>query len=146
MESVSRRALLVSLPALALSGNAVLAAETSPDMVYELRQYSVHPGKLDDLLARFRDHTISIFKRHGMRSVAYWTVINPEPDAPALVYILAHESREAADKNWAAFRADPDWIKAKADSEAHGEIVSKVQSTFMKLTDFSPLKAPPDAR
>jgi len=133
-----RRTLLQSLPLLALAGKVSLGEAASPNAVYELRQYSVFPGKLDGLLARFRDHTLALFNRHGIRSVAYWTVIDPAPDAPALVYILAHESREAADKNWAAFRADPDWIKAKADSEANGQLVSRVQSTFMKLADFSP--------
>jgi len=132
---MNRRTLLQSLSAVALAGHAGLSAAAP---VYELRQYSVNPGKLDDLLARFRNHAIPLFARHGMRSVAYWTVLDPAPDAPALVYILAHESREAADKSWAAFRADPDWIKAKADSEANGALVSRAQSTFMKMTDFSP--------
>jgi hypothetical protein len=143
MLRMDRRTLLQSLPALALTQTVALAGTRSPDAVYELRQYTVNPGKLDDLLARFRNHTIRIFDRHDMRSVAYWTAIDPAPDAPALIYILEHSSRETADRNWAAFRADPDWIKAKADSEANGPIVSKAQSTFMKLTDFSPLLAPP---
>jgi hypothetical protein len=140
---MDRRTLLQSLPLLALAGEMAFAQNTTTKTVYELRQYSVYPGKLDALLVRFRNHTIRIFDRHEIRSVAYWTAIDPPPDSPALIYILAHPSREAADKNWSAFRADPDWIKVKADSEAGGQIVSKVQSTFMKRTDFSPLKAPP---
>ncbi len=135
---MERRTLLQSLPLLALTPRISFAEADSPYTVYELRQYSAVPGKLDELLARFRNHTMAIFSRHGIRSVAYWTVIDPAPDAPSLVYILAHESREAADKNWAAFHADPDWIKVKADSEANGPLVSRVQSTFMKLADFSP--------
>lgn len=135
---MNRRVLLQSLPAMTLTGSMTFAETHSPAAVYELRQYSVYPGKLDDLLARFRDHTIAIFNRHNIRSIAYWTVLEPVADGPSLVYILAHESREAAKTNWAAFQADPEWVKVKADSEAHGLIVSKVQSTFMKLTDFSP--------
>lgn len=138
MQTMDRRTLLQSVPALALGGNLALAEAPAPDAVYELRQYFVNPGKLDDLLARFRNHTIRIFDRHNMRSVAYWTAIDPAPDAAALIYILEHPSREAADRNWAAFHADSEWITAKAQSEANGPIVNKVQSTFMKLTDFSP--------
>jgi hypothetical protein len=140
---MNRRTLLQSLPLLAATGDVVLAQDASPEEVYELRQYTPYPGRLDEVLARFRNHTIRIFNRHDLRSVAYWTVIDPAPDTPGLVYILAHPSRAAAQKNWDTFHADPEWIKVKADSEAHGPIVSKVQSTFMKLTDFSPLQAPP---
>jgi hypothetical protein len=110
----------------------------SPNTVYELRQYFVLPGKLDDLLARFRDHTVRIFTRHGMRSVAYWTVPDPAPDAPALVYVLAHESRDAVQPSWEAFRADPEWQSVRAASEQNGKIVSRIQSTLMHLANFSP--------
>jgi hypothetical protein len=141
MAAMNRRTLLQTLPAaLALSGNLAFPEASSPDAVYELRQYTASPGKLDELLARFRNHTVAIFNRHNMRSLAYWTVIDPAPDTPGLVYILVHPSREEADKNWAAFRADPEWIKVKADSEVHGSLTVRTQSTWMKLTDFSPLK------
>ncbi len=140
MAGMDRRTLLQTLPALAVSGKMAFAEASSPDAVYELRQYTPVPGKLDELLARFRDHTIAIFNRHNMRSLAYWAVIDPAPDTPGLVYILVHPSREEADKNWAAFHADPEWIKVKADSEAHGPLVVRTQSTWMKPTDFSPLK------
>ncbi len=141
MAAMNRRRLLQSLPALALSGNLAFPSML-PYGVFELRQYTVYPGKLDLLLARFRDHTIALFNRHNMSSLAYWTVIDPAPDTPALVYILVHPSREDADKNWAAFHDDPDWIKVKADSEAHGPLVVRTQSTWMKQTDFSPLNRP----
>jgi len=107
--------------------------------VYELRTYTCHPGKLEALKARFRDHTIAIFKRHGMESIGYW-VPQDARSQTTLIYILAHPSREAADKHWAEFRADPEWKKVQAESEAGGPIVEKVESVFMTPTDFSALR------
>jgi len=123
------------LPALA---QAAAQAGASGDVVYELRVYHANEGKLDDLLARFRDHTIAIFKRHGMGSVAYWTPTDDPLKGKTLFYILRHPSREAATANWAAFRADPEWQKVSAASEANGKLVASTESTFLKLTDFSP--------
>src|SRR5271169_1450100 len=77
--------------------------------VFELRTYTCNEGKLEALKARFRDHTIEIFKRHGMESVGYWTPQDPEKSKTTLIYILVHPSLEAAKKNWAEFRADPEW-------------------------------------
>ena len=100
--------------------------EAQNNKVYELRVYHTMPGRLPALLSRFRDHTVTIFNRHDMKSVAYWT---PE-DAPLkdneLIYILAHPSREAATKNWDAFRNDPEWQKVSKASELDGKIVEKV--------------------
>ena len=108
--------------------------------VFELRTYTCNEGKLPDLLARFRNHTIGIFEKHGMTSIAYWV---PQ-DAPAhentLIYVIAHTSREAAKQNWKEFSGDPEWQKVQKDSEANGKIVSKVESVFMDPTDFSPVK------
>jgi hypothetical protein len=108
--------------------------------VYEMRTYTAPEGKLPNLQARFRDHTIRIFNKHGMKSVGYWV---PQ-DAPAkdntLVYIISHDSREAAKKNWAAFQADPEWKKVSAESQVDGRIVSGVVSVFMDATDYSPIK------
>jgi hypothetical protein len=106
--------------------------------VFELREYHAYEGKLDDLLARFRDHTIAIFKRHGMESVAYWTPTDDPLKGRTLFYILKHPSREAATANWAAFHDDPEWKSVSAASEVNGKLVEKVESTFLKLTDFSP--------
>jgi len=108
--------------------------------VYELRTYTCFEGKLEALKARFRDHTITIFNRHGMESIGYWVPSDPEKSKTTLIYILAHPSRDAATKNWAAFRDDPEWKKVSADSEANGKIVQKVESVFMDPTDFSKLK------
>jgi hypothetical protein len=119
-------------------GLAQASATAGGSVVFELRVYHTYEGKLDDLLARFRDHTITIFKRHGMESVAYWTPTDEPLKGKTLFYILKHPSREAADANWAGFRADPEWKQVSAASEANGKLVEKTESTFMKLTDFSP--------
>ncbi|HYW44568.1 MAG TPA: NIPSNAP family protein [Bryobacteraceae bacterium] len=108
--------------------------------VYELRTYTCFEGKLEALKARFRDHTITIFNRYGMESIGYWIPSDPEKSKTTLIYILAHPSRDAATKNWAAFRDDPEWKKVSADSEANGKIVQKVESVFMDPADFSKLK------
>jgi hypothetical protein len=111
----------------------------SVHQVYELRLYHVHAGKMDALKARFGDHTDAIFKRHNMKSIGYWS---PE-DAPSsqnlFIYILQHPSREEAEKNWAAFQADPEWKKVKAESEANGPLVDHIDRYFMDPTSFSAL-------
>ena len=114
------------------------SAEANSATVYELRVYHTYEGKLEDLEKRFREHTIDIFRRHGIESVAYWTPMDDPLKGKTLFYILRHPSREAATANWAAFRADPEWKQVSAASEANGKLVEKVDSTFLKLTDFSP--------
>jgi hypothetical protein len=108
--------------------------------VYELRTYTTVEGRLPALHARFRDHTLALFEKHGMTNMLYWTPTDGEAAGNTLIYVLKHNSREAADASWAAFRADPEWLAAKAASEADGPIVSKVESVFMTTTDFSPLR------
>ena len=108
--------------------------------VYEMRTYTCNEGKLPDLMKRFREHTIDIFKRHGMESVGYWVPQDPEKSKTTLIYIITHASREQAAKNWKEFSADPEWKKVAADSELNGKIVAKVDSVFMDPTDFSKLK------
>ena len=119
---------------------SALGGSNSPHHVYELRMYHVNEGKIDALRARFGDHTDSIFKRHNMKSIGYWS---PE-DAPAsqnlFVYILEHPSREKAEKNWAAFQADPEWKKVKTESEANGPLVDHIDRYFMDPTSFSALQ------
>jgi hypothetical protein len=110
----------------------------SASAVYELRVYHASPGKLPDLLARFRDHTVKLFDRHGMKSVAYWTPVDEPDKSNTLIYILYHPSREAAAANWKSFQDDPEWKSVKEKSEANGALTVKIDSTFMALTDFSP--------
>ena len=116
------------------------ASQPAASHVYELRTYTAADGKLDAVVARFRDHTRSIFDRHNMKSVGYWTPSEGPMAGKTLVYILEHPSREDATKNWAAFRTDPEWVKVKAESEAAGPIVAKADSVFMTPTDFSAIK------
>jgi NIPSNAP len=120
-------------------GFTAVGGSNSSHHVYELRIYHVQPGKIDALRSRFGDHTDAIFKRHDMKSVGYWV---PE-DAPAsqnlFIYILEHPSRQEAEKNWAAFQADSEWKKVKADSEAQGPLVDHIDRYFMDPTSFSAL-------
>jgi hypothetical protein len=115
-------------------------AHAASTQVYELRTYTSPAGKLGDLEKRFRDHTMRIFEKHGMHNVGYWIPQDEPRHSNTLIYIISHESREQATKNWAAFRADPDWVKASKESEANGKIVEKTESVFMDPTGYSPIK------
>ncbi|MGC6467245.1 MAG: NIPSNAP family protein [Akkermansiaceae bacterium] len=115
---------------------ALLAGPLSAE-VYEMRTYFANEGKMEGLLARFRDHTTKIFETHGMKNIGYWLT---DEDEPKLVYIISHKDRETAKKNWKAFVADPKWKKAKSASEVDGKLVKKVISQFMTATDFSAIK------
>jgi hypothetical protein len=108
--------------------------------VFEIRTYTADPGRLDALNARFRNHTTRLFEKHGMTNVGYWTPQDAPLSQNTLIYILAHPSREAAKKNWDAFRSDADWQKARTASEADGRIVAKIESVFVDATDYSPIK------
>ncbi len=108
--------------------------------VFELRTYTSHEGRLQDVVNRFRDHTRTYFDRHGMVSIGYWTPQDAPLSQNTLIYVLAHPSRDAAKKNWDAFRADPDWQKARDASEANGKIVAKIESVFLSPTGYSALK------
>ena len=144
MPAVTRRTLLESLSAVPLLSAALLAASQRADpkqastSVYELRVYHAAPGKLGELLVRFREHTTKLFEKHGMKNIAYWTPVD-EPDRDnMLIYILQHPSREAATANWKSFQDDPEWKRVKEESEANGKLTEKIDSTFLALTDFSP--------
>ncbi len=109
--------------------------------VFELRTYTASPGKLDALNARFRDHTVAIFKRYGMEVVGFWEPLDKEAGAgEKLIYMLKHSSRAAAAASWKAFRDDPEWVKVKADSEKNGPLTTKIESVFLAGTDYSPLR------
>lgn len=109
--------------------------------VFEMRTYTTPPGKLGTLNARFREHTVALFKKHGMEIVGFWEPLDPADGAGVkLVYILSHQSRAAAEASWKAFRADPEWVKAKADSEKDGPVLTKIESVFLAGVDYSPLK------
>ena len=109
-------------------------------MVYELRTYTAHEGKLDAMNARFRNHTLRIFEKHGMKNIGYWTPQDAPLNENTLIYLLAHPSREAAKQAWDAFRADPEWQAVRAESEAAGLIVAKLTSVFLNAVDYSPMR------
>jgi hypothetical protein len=107
--------------------------------VFELRTYTATPGNLDKLLARFRDHTLRIFEKHGMTNVGYAVPTDKADGAgEKLVYLLLHKSRDAAKESWKNFSADPEWKDVSAKSEANGKIVAKVESVFLSATDYTP--------
>ena len=109
------------------------------DRVFEMRTYYAAPGKMT-MHARFRDRTRALFEKHGMTIVGFWSPTDAKEAEKKMVYILAYPSKVAADKSWDAFRKDPVWVKAKADSEKDGTLVDKVESLYMNPTDYSPLK------
>jgi hypothetical protein len=108
--------------------------------VYELRTYKTHPGRLDALHARFRDHTCKLFQKHGIELVGFWTPAEGDDAKDTLIYIVAFPNPEAQKKAWESFRADPDWLKAKAESEKDGPIVKGIESKNLKPADYSPVK------
>jgi hypothetical protein len=144
MFAMDRRTLLQSIPAAAMLSTLASAdmneqkADSPSSLVYELRVYHTPEGKLPDLLARFRDHTMALFEKHAIKNIAYWTPTDEPLQGKTLIYLIAHPSREAATANWDAFRKDPEWVSVREKSEANGKIVEKVDSTFMTMTDFSP--------
>ena len=130
------KALALCLVITAFVSTNALAAD-GKERFFEMRTYVAAEGKADAMHARFRNHTNKLFVKHGMELIGYWTPVD-KPDT--LVYILAYPSKEARAKCWADFAKDPDWIKAKAESEKDGKVVQKVESVLMKPTDYSPMK------
>lgn len=119
-----------------LAMTSTLSAAEKDSRVYEMRIYTAAPGKLDALNARFRDHTVKLFEKHGITNVGYFVPVDNKDNV--LVYFLAYPSREAREKAWKEFAADPAWQKARADSEKDGKLLTKVESRFLTPTDYSP--------
>ncbi|MSU24536.1 MAG: NIPSNAP family protein [Opitutus sp.] len=131
--------LLTIIAALGCTALLHAAAPAADTRAFELRTYTVTPGNLDKLLARFRDHTMKIFEKHGMENIAYWVPAEAKDGAgEKLIYLIAHRSREAAKASWAAFSTDPEWKEAARASEVGGKIVAKAESLYLTATDFSP--------
>ena len=126
------------------SGALVASAEAAPALqatqVFELRTYTAAEGKFDDLLARFRDHTLRIFEKHDMTNVGYWTPQDEPLAANTLIYVLAHPTREAAEANWRAFGADPEWQQVAEESQRDGRLIVGLERVYMDATDFSPMR------
>ena len=136
---ILRTLLLATMLAAALPSSA---AEKDA-RCFEMRTYFAAPGKLGDLLARFRNHTVKLFEKHGITNIGYWVPIENKDNK--LVYVIAfpnREAREGKDGSWKAFAADPEWQSARKASEANGKLVDKVESVFLSATDFSPAIGP----
>lgn len=108
-------------------------------MLYELRIYDAVPGKLGAVNARFRDHTLRLFEKHGIKSVAYFTTV-VGPSNQQLIYILEWPSLACRERDWAAFASDPEWLAVRAETEKDGPIVERVQNMILAPTDYSPMK------
>ena len=138
--------ILKSLPVASISLIAGLSAgiffttSAQDQKVFELRTYQATPGNLDNLHARFRDHTIKIFRKHGMEIVGFWSPTSEEERDDILVYLLAHDSQEAADASWQAFGSDPEWQKVAEESNRNGQILGGVERKYMISTDYSPMR------
>lgn len=140
LRTLSRSLLLIAAGIAAgwwLRGDAVQAAGPR---VFELRTYVAAEGKLPELLARFRNHTVKLFEKHGMTNVGYFVPADEPGKNTTLIYLLSHESRDAAKKSWDAFRTDPAWVKARTESEVNGRLTAKVESVYLDATDFSKMK------
>jgi hypothetical protein len=136
---------LVSLVALSLGFSALVLYEAKgnekvDDRVFELRTYYAAPDKMAALQARFRDHTCKLFEKHHMTIIGFWNPTDAQQAQQKLIYLLAFPSREAAAKSWQGFGADPQWKAAKEASEKDGKLVDKVESVYLRPTDYSPLK------
>ena len=128
-----------------LSGNVITVEEEASagpetDQVFELRTYTAAEGKFDDLLARFRDHTLRIFEKHGMTNVGYWTPQDEPLSANTLIYVLAHPSREEAEQSWRDFSSDPEWQSVAEESQKDGRLIVGLERVFLDPTDFSPMR------
>ena len=137
--------MLVALAALSLgfSDVALFAAkgdEKVDSRIFELRTYESAPGKMEALQARFRDHTCKLFEKHHMTVIGFWSPTAAELANRKLIYLLAFPSQEAAVKSWADFQADPEWKAVKEASEKDGKLAEKIESVYLRPTDYSPLK------
>ncbi|HEY1172600.1 MAG TPA: NIPSNAP family protein [Verrucomicrobiae bacterium] len=122
---------------LALHSPAPITAAEVDKRCFEMRVYTANPDKMEALHARFRDHTLKMFEKHGIESIGYWVPVDNKENK--LYFLIAYPSREARETLWQKFQDDPAWKKAKADSEKNGALVSKADSTFLQATDYSPV-------
>jgi hypothetical protein len=157
MRQLFLAAAILALPSLALAQNpptlakpvkplsgttkedATTPAAPAKPRVFELRTYTPAEGKAEAMNKRFREHTCTLFQKHGMELIGFWTPREGK-DKDKLIYILAFPSREAAASSWKAFQEDPVWQSVRAESEKDGKVVAKVESVFLDPTDYSPMK------
>ena len=126
------------LATFAAASTSAASAASDAARIYELRTYTATPGNLAAVVARFRDHTVKLFEKHGMVNVGYWVPADEKDgSADKLIYLLAHQSREAAAASWKSFMADPEWQAVQKRTEAGGKIVAKAERLYLTATDFS---------
>lgn len=130
---------MVGLMAMSAGGGGAQAQTGGDETVYELRIYHLNEGKQAMIVDRFRGKERPLLERHGMHAVAFWVPVDEPLAGRTFVYILRHKSRAQADANWAGFKADPEWVALKAETEKDGPFVKQYDLTFLKLTDFSPV-------
>lgn len=108
-------------------------------MIYEIRIYTCMPGKLAALNKRFETATLKLWEQHGIRPVGFWTTLVGE-NANDLTYLLAWESMAERERKWNGFISDPNWLKARSESEREGPLVARMQNQFLAPTAYSAMK------
>lgn len=108
-------------------------------MIYELREYQAPPGKLGSLNTRFKDHTMKLFARHGIKSIGYWTN-GEDTNSDKLTYMIAFDSADSREASWTSFKADPEWKVIREETEKDGPIVESIKATLLRPTEYSPLQ------
>jgi hypothetical protein len=130
--------ILLGLLFMSLLSTVIRAADSN---VYELRVYTAEPGRVGDLVTRLTNAS-ALFAKHGMENLIFWAPYkDKESGADKMAYVLSHKSREAAAASWKAFVSDPAWHALRDANEAKGKVVTKVDSTFLTPTDYSPATA-----
>jgi NIPSNAP len=108
-------------------------------MIYELRIYTCCPGRLPDLIDRFRDHTLALWAKHGIRTSGFWTTVIGE-SSQDLTYMLAWQDMAERERVWQGFVTDPEWAAIRRKTESAGPIIANIRSSLLAPTDFSPLR------
>jgi hypothetical protein len=103
-------------------------------MLYELRVYHIHPGKMQEIKARFRDYTLGIFAKHGMKVIAFWE--NTDEARNSLYYVMEHQNLESRNQSFEDFNKDPDWIELKRATEQNGPLIKEKEIVFLKTVPF----------
>lgn len=130
---------LLVMSVVILGGTELMQHAQADEPVYELRTYTCEEGRLEALHARFRDHTMALFEKHGITNLAYWTPTDAETSKATLIYLIRHDSRETAEQSWQAFREDPEWQRVRSASEEDGKILARApESMYLSATDYSP--------
>jgi hypothetical protein len=133
---MNRRQFISTTVTAAAAATSLHAADGKAVPCYEFRTYTAAEGKLDALHARFRNHTVKLFEKHGMVNLGYWVPL--ENPGLKLYYLLRHANKAAKDASWKAFIGDAEWKKAAAESEKDGRLVAKIESLALHTVDYSP--------